>query len=49
MGHPSGDFLEVARAETDLADTRLSLRKGEDGVPLSGDVEAFFSYWQLPR
>jgi hypothetical protein len=37
----------VARAATDLAAERLPITKGEDGLPLYGNVEAFYGYWQL--
>ena len=42
-------FLEVARAATDLAAERLPITKGEEGLPLTGSVEAFYGYWQLLR
>jgi hypothetical protein len=44
---PDADFLEVARAATDLVAERLPITKGEDGLPLYGNVEAFYGYWQL--
>jgi glyoxylase-like metal-dependent hydrolase (beta-lactamase superfamily II) len=44
---PEADFLEVARAATALAAERLPITKGEDGLPLYGNVEAFYGYWQL--
>jgi len=40
-------FLEVARAATDLAAERLPVTKGEEGLPLTGSVEAFYGYWQM--
>ncbi len=47
VGRPDADFLEVARTATDLAAERLPISKGEDGLPLTGSVEAFYAYWQL--
>jgi glyoxylase-like metal-dependent hydrolase (beta-lactamase superfamily II) len=44
---PDADFLEVARAATDFVAERLPITKGEDGLPLYGNVEAFYGYWQL--
>ncbi len=44
---PRARFLEVARAATDLAAERLPIVKGEDGLPLTGNVDAFYGYWQL--
>jgi glyoxylase-like metal-dependent hydrolase (beta-lactamase superfamily II) len=44
---PEAGFLEVARAATDLVAERLPIIKGEDGLPLYGNVEAFHGYWQL--
>jgi hypothetical protein len=46
---PEAGFLEVARAATDLVAERLPIIKGEDGLPLYGNVEAFHGYWQLLR
>ena len=46
--HPQAGFLEAARAATDLAAERLPITKGEDGLPLTAGVEAFYGYWQLP-
>jgi len=40
-------FLEVARAATELAAQRLPITKGEDGLPQTAGVEAFYGYWQL--
>jgi hypothetical protein len=44
---PDAGFLEVARAATNLVVERLPITKGEDGLPLYGNVEAFYDYWQL--
>jgi glyoxylase-like metal-dependent hydrolase (beta-lactamase superfamily II) len=44
---PGVCFLEGARAATDLVAERLPVVKGEDGLPLTGKVEAFYGYWQL--
>ena len=44
---PDAGFLDVARAATDLVAQRLPITKGEDGLPLYGNVEAFYGYWQL--
>jgi hypothetical protein len=44
---PDAGFLEVARAATNLVAERLPITKGEDGLPLYGNVEAFYGYWQL--
>ena len=44
---PEVGFLEVARAATDLVAERLPIKKGEDELPLYGNVEAFYGYWQL--
>jgi glyoxylase-like metal-dependent hydrolase (beta-lactamase superfamily II) len=44
---PDAGFLEVARAATNLAAERLPITKGEDGLPLTAGVEAFYGYWQL--
>jgi glyoxylase-like metal-dependent hydrolase (beta-lactamase superfamily II) len=44
---PEAGFLEVARAATDLVAEQLPITKGEDGLPLTGNVEAFYGYWQL--
>ena len=46
---PEAGFLEVARAATDLVAERLPITKGEDGLPLYGNVEAFYGYWRLLR
>lgn len=46
---PEAGFLEVARAATDLAAERLPITKGEDGLPLTGNVAAFCGYWQLEK
>ncbi len=46
---PDAGFLEVARAATDLVAAQLPILKGEDGLPLYGNVEAFYGYWQLLR
>jgi glyoxylase-like metal-dependent hydrolase (beta-lactamase superfamily II) len=43
---PDAGFLEVARAATSLVAERLPITKGEDGLPLYGNVEAFYGYWQ---
>lgn len=43
---PGADFLEVARAATDLAAERLPIVKGEEGLPVTGTVESFHGYWQ---
>ncbi len=47
MAGPQSGFLEVARAATDLAAERLPLTKGEDGLPQTAGVEAFYGFWQL--
>lgn len=44
---PQAGFLEVARAATDLAAERLPITKGEDGLPQTAGVEAFYGFWQL--
>jgi glyoxylase-like metal-dependent hydrolase (beta-lactamase superfamily II) len=44
---PGAGFLEVARAATDLAAGRLPIVKGDDGLPRTGPVEAFYGFWQL--
>jgi glyoxylase-like metal-dependent hydrolase (beta-lactamase superfamily II) len=46
---PGAGFLEVAQAATDLAALRLPITKGEDGLPVTGSVDAFYGYWQLLR
>jgi glyoxylase-like metal-dependent hydrolase (beta-lactamase superfamily II) len=46
---PEAGFLEVARAATDLAAARLPITKGEDGLPVTGSVAAFYGYWQLRK
>lgn len=46
---PDAVFLEVAQAATDLAALRLPITKGEDGLPATGGVEAFYGYWRLIR
>jgi glyoxylase-like metal-dependent hydrolase (beta-lactamase superfamily II) len=48
-GRAQAGFLEVARAATDLAGERLPITKGEDGLPLTAGVEAFYGYWQLMK
>lgn len=45
--HAGAGFLEVAQAATDIAALKLPITKGEDGLPLTGSVEAFYGYWQL--
>ena len=44
---PGAGFHGVAQAATDLLSGRLPITKGEDGLPLTGSVEAFYGYWQL--
>jgi glyoxylase-like metal-dependent hydrolase (beta-lactamase superfamily II) len=44
---PGAGFLEVARAATDLVAERFPITKDEDGLPLYGNVEAFYGCWQL--
>ncbi len=44
---PGAGFLEAARAATDIAAERLPITKGEDGLPQTGSVEAFYGFWQL--
>jgi hypothetical protein len=39
----------VARAATDLAAAWLPITKGEDGLPVTGSVAAFYGYWQLRK
>ncbi len=46
---PDAEFLAVARAATDLVAARLPITKGDDGLPLYGNVEAFYGYWELLR
>jgi glyoxylase-like metal-dependent hydrolase (beta-lactamase superfamily II) len=45
--HPNAGFLETARAATNLIEGRLRITKGEDGLPLFGNVESFYGHWQL--
>jgi len=44
---PGAGFLEVARAATDLIAEQLPIIRGGDGLPLYGNVEAFYGYWRL--
>ena len=46
---PGADFQEVAQAATDLVADGFPITKGDDGLPLYGNVEAFYGYWQLLR
>jgi glyoxylase-like metal-dependent hydrolase (beta-lactamase superfamily II) len=46
---PGASFLVAARAATDLAAERLPIVKGEDGLPRTGGVEAFYGFWQLAK
>ncbi len=46
---PGAPFHDVARAATDLVAERLPIRKGEDGLPVAGSVEAFYAFWQQRR
>jgi glyoxylase-like metal-dependent hydrolase (beta-lactamase superfamily II) len=45
--HPGAGFLEVARAATDLISERLQIKKSEEGLPIFGNVESFYGYWQM--
>ena len=44
---PGAGFLEVARNATDLIAKRLPITKSSEGLPLFGNVESFYGYWQL--
>ncbi|OGA30738.1 MAG: hypothetical protein A3G80_06740 [Betaproteobacteria bacterium RIFCSPLOWO2_12_FULL_62_13b] len=46
---PGAGFLEVARNATDLVAQRLPIIKSAEGLPLYGNVEAFYGCWQLLR
>ena len=46
---PGAGFVEVARAATDLVAKRLPVTKNEDGLPITGSVETFYSYWQQSK
>jgi glyoxylase-like metal-dependent hydrolase (beta-lactamase superfamily II) len=46
---PQADFLEVARAATDLLCQKLPIAKNADGLAKTGSVEALYGYWQLMK
>jgi glyoxylase-like metal-dependent hydrolase (beta-lactamase superfamily II) len=46
---PGAGFHEVARSATDLLSQRLPIKKGEDGLPLFGNVESFYGCWKQPK
>lgn len=44
---PGAGFLEVAQHATDLVAARLPIVKSAEGLPLYGNVEAFYGCWQM--
>jgi glyoxylase-like metal-dependent hydrolase (beta-lactamase superfamily II) len=44
---PQAAFLEVAQAVTDLLSEQIPIIKNEDGLAITGSVEALYGYWQL--